>query len=206
MSPWDREQGSRPLWPALLQLQPEERKHSFRPFPHLIFLLPEMISQSPFVPKSYSNTSGASAAFRVNTAKMCVWRSRVTANSRWSRKQNYLISATIYLRLTALLPWCFWAVGNISWRTLLNWDSTSGRLNVKDDVILEVRVHFRNSQESYTSNKDNEIEKKKKRKKKNRTFLEEQSARGCAEELMAERNSQWKTVRNTKAGREPKHK
>lgn len=144
----------------------EERKHSFRPFPHLIFLLPEMISQSQFVPKNYSNTSGASAAFRVNTAKMCVWRSRVTANSRWSRKQNNLISATIYLRLTALLPWCFWAVGNISWRTLLNWDSTSGRLNVKDDVILEVRVHFRNSQERYTSNKDNEIEKKKKKKEK----------------------------------------
>lgn len=158
-----------------------------------------MISWSRFVPNGYSNTSGAFAAFRLHIAKMCIWRSRPTAASRWPRKLGNLVSRAIYSRLTALLPRCFWAVGNTSWRTLLNWDSTRCWPNDKDDVILEVTDHFRNFQGRCISNKDKEIAK-------TRIFSEEQSIGGCAEELMAERNSQRDMARNTKAGRASKHK
>lgn len=133
------------------------------------------------------NTSGAFAAFRLHVAKM--WRG-ATATSRWSNKLDNLVSATVYCRLTALLPRCFWAVGNTSWRILLNWNSTRCWLNVKD-VILEVTHHFRNFWRRHTSNKDKEIER-------NRIFSEEWSIREYAEELMVGRNSQWKMVRNTR--------
>lgn len=164
MSLWDREQGSRSLWPALLQLQHEEWKHSFRPFPYLFSASRKDLSE-PICAKQL-NTTGAFAAFRINTTKMCVWRSRVTATSRWSSKSNNLISATIYLRLTALLPWCFWAVGNTGWRTQLNWDNTRCRLNGKCYVILEVTIYFGKTQGKYTS-KDNEIFKKVNKTKQN---------------------------------------
>ena len=172
---------------------------SFRPLPPLISLISATISQSQLMLNGYSDTPGVLEAFRLRTVKMCIWRSGATATSRWPNKLDNLISATTYSRLTAFLPWWLLAVENTRWRTLLNSNSTRCWVNVKDDVLLEVIDHFRNFQGRYTSNKDKEIAK-------HSIFSEERSIRGCIEELMAERNSQWETVKNTKADRESQHK